>query len=206
MADHVTEWLGAYHDGELHGIRLRQVERHLAECAACQAELDEFRDLSNLLQSPEPQDAFQPTERFVANLALRLPRQAGHPHTPSAFNIAWWLVPFGLLGIWLFVDITRSLSSITTLVVDTGLLNGDLAWLQGAPRQMQWFATAMGLFSEQLGETGGTYLSWLNDANLFLVGLGEIIIPQIILALCYLGWLLAWWLRHLGRPFPHISS
>ena len=30
MSKHVSEWLNAYHDGELHGSQLHQVEAHLA--------------------------------------------------------------------------------------------------------------------------------------------------------------------------------
>ena len=56
MNEHVTPWLGAYHDGELRGRRLQQVETHLAHCAACRAELEELRALSALLQeSPVPE-------------------------------------------------------------------------------------------------------------------------------------------------------
>ena len=54
MSEHVTEWLNAYLDGELHGARLRQVENHLAECAECRAELDECAELSALLQRNRP--------------------------------------------------------------------------------------------------------------------------------------------------------
>ena len=46
MNEHVTAWLGAYHDGELRGRRLRQVETHLAHCATCRAELERLRALT----------------------------------------------------------------------------------------------------------------------------------------------------------------
>jgi anti-sigma factor RsiW len=35
MDEHVHAWLEAYHDGELHGRRLEQVEDHLARCVEC---------------------------------------------------------------------------------------------------------------------------------------------------------------------------
>jgi anti-sigma factor RsiW len=50
MSNHVTEWLNAYLDGELHGSRLYHVEEHLAACEFCQAELESLDHLSALLQ------------------------------------------------------------------------------------------------------------------------------------------------------------
>ena len=49
MSNHVTEWLNAYFDGELTGNRLHQVEDHLAECEACQAELESLQGFSELV-------------------------------------------------------------------------------------------------------------------------------------------------------------
>ncbi len=200
MADHVTEWLGAFHDGELHGARLRHVEGHLAECATCQAELNEIQTLSTLLQNTSSIGDFLPSERFVANLALSLPRQPEQPQSRNAFKIAWWLIPVGLLGIWLFIEITYSLSSVVTLAADAALLSGNFVWLRGNPLQMQWFATAMNLFGNQLGAGGREILSVLNDANLFTTQLARLLIPQAILAASYLGWLFSWWLRHQQQP------
>ncbi len=206
MVDHVTQWLGAYHDGELRGERLRQVEQHLTECAICQAELEETRNLSALLQNTASTADFLPTERFIANLALSLPRASERPQPRNALKIGWWLVPVGLLGMWLFVDITHCLSSVVTFVADTGLLGGNLAWLQGNPLQMRWFATSMNLFGDQLGATGREALSALNDANLFMAQLAGSLIPQAILAVSYLGWLLSWWLRHQPQPSHRTGS
>ena len=66
MTKHVTEWLGPYHDGELHGARLRQVEQHLSECTECKNELEEMKGLSALLHEAPPAAHFLPTERFVS--------------------------------------------------------------------------------------------------------------------------------------------
>lgn len=73
MSEHVTEWLGTYLDGELRGSRLRHVEEHLARCQACQAELRALQSLSmRLREVPVPR--FTPSERFTAQVSLRLPR------------------------------------------------------------------------------------------------------------------------------------
>jgi hypothetical protein len=44
MSNHVTEWLNAYLDDELKNGRLHQVEKHLAECTECQAELESLQN------------------------------------------------------------------------------------------------------------------------------------------------------------------
>jgi hypothetical protein len=200
MSDHITEWLGAYHDGELHGARLRQAEQHLAGCAACRAELDELRNLSTRLQDTASMGGFLTTERFVANLALRLPRTSEQPQHLNPLTIGWWLIPVALLGIWLFIDITFSISPVITLAVDTGLLGDASAWLQGNPPQMQWFATALNLFGNQLGAPGLEILSALHDASLLIAQMAGRLIPHAILAVAYLGWLFSWWLRQQPPP------
>ncbi len=195
MPEHITQWIVAYHDGELRGLRLRQVENHLAGCAACQAELEGMRSLSALLRETPPQAGFLPAERFAANLALRLPRQpdATLPRS-AAREVGWWLVPLGTLGAWLFIQVTFSLRSAVLLVADAGLLGSDLAWLQRNPMQMSWFATATNLFGNQVGLTGQAVLSALNDAHLFITQATGSLLPQALLAAAYLGWLVFWWL------------
>jgi hypothetical protein len=197
MSEHITQWLGAYHDGELSGLRLRQVEQHLAECAECLAELEGMQGLSTLLQETAPARDFLPTERFVANLTLNLPRQTEPLSQPrKMLEIGWWLIPVGVLGAWVFLWITFSLSEAAQFVANTGLLGGNLAWLRGNPPQMEWFATVSNLFGNQIGFTGQVVLSELNEAGVFVTKLMGILLPQALLAMLYLGWLLAWWLRH----------
>src|SRR5215212_2709013 len=74
MSNHVTEWLNVYFDGELTGKRLFQVEEHLAECEACQVELESLEKLSGLLhKAPVPE--FTSSERFAAQISLRIPHK-----------------------------------------------------------------------------------------------------------------------------------
>jgi anti-sigma factor RsiW len=206
MVNHATEWLGAYYDGELQGARLRQVEQHLVECAACQAELDGMRALSSLLQEPASNPDYQRTERFAANLALRLPRQSEQPRARRALKVGWWLIPVGLLAIWLFIDITLLLSSVISLAANSGLFGENLAWLQAGTPQMSWFTTAMRLFGDPMGAPGREVLAVLNDANLFIAQIAGIWIPQLVVAVFYCGWLLAWWLRNQHQPSKGVGS
>ena len=79
MNQHVTPWLGAYHDGELKGLRLRQVEAHLAQCAACRVDLEKLQALGALLQESPAATGLMPPDRFVAQVGLRLPRRPTQP-------------------------------------------------------------------------------------------------------------------------------
>src|ERR1044071_8258585 len=102
MSSHVTEWLNAYFDGELHGHRLQQVEEHLAQCQTCQADLDSLRSLSGLLHDvPTPE--FPSPERFATQISLLLPHKPIATPDSQLFQIGWWLIPIGLLASWVFI-------------------------------------------------------------------------------------------------------
>ena len=190
MTDHVTQWLEAYHDGELHGTRRDQVEAHLAECSECQAELEALRSLSALLHEDLAALEFTPAEQFSAELATHLPGQS-----PRRLGAAWWLLPLALLAAWLFLVITLWLSAALQLASSAAIPAGELSWVGGKTLQMGWFALTTRLFGAMLGEPGWQVLTALNQINLFVAGLGRVILPQILLATAYLGWLAAWWLR-----------
>jgi hypothetical protein len=202
MLKHVISWLSAYLDGELPDAQLRHVEKHLAECDECQAELEQIRNLSALLHESVPTDEFLSTERFVANLTLNLPRQPTQSQPRKALEIAWWLIPVGALGVWLFFQITFSLSSLVLTISETGLLGNGISWLQGNPPQARWFSMVMDLFGGQIGLTGRFILSGLNDFNLFIQDLADHFIWQAFFATLYLGWLASWWLRQSKQAIP----
>ena len=60
---------------------------------------------------------------------------------------------------------------------------------------MSWFAITTRLFGTLLGEPGWQVLALVNEANVFVARLSRVILPQVLLATAYLGWLAAWWLR-----------
>jgi anti-sigma factor RsiW len=103
MSEHVLDWIGAYHDGELHGDRLRRVEAHLRACAACQAELEALQNLKARLQASPPMPALTPPEQFVAQVRLRLPpRSAPVPGRARLRQAAGLWLPLGVLALWAF--------------------------------------------------------------------------------------------------------
>lgn len=190
MSDHVTQWLGAYLDGELRGALLRQVDHHLENCDYCRAELDEMRGLSALLHEAAPIGDFLPTERFVANLNFNLPRQTEAPQTRKVFEIGWWLIPAGVIATWVFVQVTFQLSALVMAATDLGLFGDSLAWLSlSGARQTAWFGLLLNTFGNSAG-----MLAFVNNIDLFLRDLTGHFFWQAALGVVYLAWLVRWWL------------
>ena len=206
MIEHVADLLGAYLDGELHGLRLRQVEDHLAKCAACRKELAELCGLSTLLQESLPTEAFTPTDRFVANLALTLPRRPVTVPSRKPLEFIWWLVPVGVLGAWVFLQTVITVSTLVSTADLTGLFGNAAAWLQNTPLNTLWFSASMGLFGNQIQGSGRTTLDLLNDFSIF----GSTITMQLVLqagiALLYWVWLGLWWNRRRAIATPGLPN
>lgn len=193
MSRHVSEWLNAYHDGELRGSRLHSVETHLAECDICQAELESLQGLSSLLQEV-PAPAFPPARRFAAQVNLRLP----HQQTVSRgqiLDIGWWVIPVGILGAWIFVSISSVLGDILSAAGNLGLLSGVSGWLAFGPSSDIYLSATLG----QLGLLSGNGLNWAETTEtLTRISLPQIGL-QISIAVLYLSWMAIWWARHMRQ-------
>ncbi len=203
MTEHVTNWLNAYLDGELYGLRLRQVEDHLQKCAACRAELGDLQRLSKLLQETVPAENFTPTDRFVANLTLSLPRRPVAPRSKKPAEIVWWLVPAGILGAMVFTQTVLSVSMLVASAKAAGLFGNMAAWLQGGPQHSEWFSAAMSLFGGSLSEGIRAFLGTLDGLNVFRMNFFAPLLWQAGIGMLYWIWLIVWWNRRL-RPsgFP----
>ena len=191
MSNHVTEWLNAYFDGELTVRRLHQVEEHLAECEACQAELDSLYGLSELLHEvPVPE--FTAAERFAAQVSLRLPRKQAVISRKQMIDLGWWAIPLGLLASWIFISTAFVLGDILSAAGNFGLLSGLSDWLGAGSSNEVYLTTTIG----QLGLLSGNGLNWAEATETFTrVSLPQIII-QVSIALLYLSWIAIWWARH----------
>ena len=75
-------------DGELDAPAAAEVERHLASCAECRAELDRSRRLEALLQKAVPSGAVPDTDRFLQGVQSRSRRSGGWMFAVAAVLLA----------------------------------------------------------------------------------------------------------------------
>lgn len=199
MHNQLFPLLNAYLDGELRGTRLRDMERHLADCAICQQELDDLRRVSDLVRAA-PTPAFPPADRFASNLSLLLPRRPQQSRPSKIPSAAWWLVPAGLIGLWFFLQTVSTLTNFVYAAEASGMLGQVAPNLSVGQTQTAWFAAASNLFSVQMSASQQSTLSMLNQANVIGVNFLQSLFWQAgLLGLCAI-WYLAW--KIWGEPAP----
>lgn len=199
MNKHVTAWLGAYHDGELRGRRLRQVETHLAHCAMCRAELESLQALTALLQqSPAAEDLMLP-ERFVAQVGLQLPRRPERSAWQRGVEIGWQLAPLGLLGAWAFVHAVLIVASVVLIALQMGLGGDVVAGLLPASQQGSGLAEMLSPSSASLNNVGRVMLQLLSHRGLLNWGVTLNLVLLAVIGLLYWSWLASWWARRQRR-------
>ena len=116
MSEHILDWIGAYHDGELHGDRLRGVEAHLRTCATCQSELAAQQDLWVRLQANPPMPTRTSSEQFVAQVRLRLGQQPPSSRRRLRQAAGLWL-PLGVLGLWALGEAVLAVGGLVLLAL-----------------------------------------------------------------------------------------
>ena len=191
MSNHITEWLSSYLDGELHGRQLDHVEEHLAECKTCQAALKSLKSLSGLLHEvPAPE--FTSPERFASQVGLRL----SHGQTPATrravLEMGWWMIPVGLLAIWIFISTTTLVSDVVSTANNFGLFSSVSDRLVSVPSSEVYWAATLG----QIGILSGNSLQWAEMTEAFTRTTVPQIIWQASIALLYLSWIAIWWARN----------
>jgi len=198
MNEHVTRWLDAYHDGELSGRRLQQVEEHLAGCEACRAELEALSALSSLLQESLPIENLMQPERFVAQVGLQLPRRPERTALQQALETGWRLIPVGLLGTWAFVQtlfvlvtglfLAQSIPLGQTMLASIIPPGSGVSWLD----ELECFTGSNNLIQAALCTLGhGGPLGWAVTLSLIVL---------VSIGLLYWSWLASWWLRQAKQP------
>ena len=188
MNEHVSDWLEAYHDGELLGRRLQQVSSHLAQCAACRAELETLRTLSALLQASPAAENLTSPEHFVAQVELRLPRRQEQPVWQQAASVGWRLAPVGLFGAYALVQAIFIVAGVVLFALRLG----------GTPaRQSAAWLNRLGAGLNDLAPVGLPALG-----NVFPFGAGIVLYLGLmaLIGLLYWSWLATWWARQHHRP------
>ncbi len=199
MTEHVTTWLGAYHDGELQGHRLRQVEAHLAHCAACRAELESLQALGTLLQESPAAEGLTLPERFVAQVGLRLPRRPERPAWQRALEIGWQLTPLGLLGAWAFVQAVFVVAGVVLVALRMGLGGEVLAGLLPATQPGLSLSQISSLSGASLGDVVRITLQLLGNGGPLGWGVTLNLVSLAVIGLLYWSWLASWWARRQHR-------
>ncbi|MBL0347446.1 zf-HC2 domain-containing protein [Candidatus Villigracilis affinis] len=196
MSNHVTEWLNAYLDDELKNGRLDQVEKHLAECEECQAELESLQNLSSLLHEvPAPE--FISSERFASQVSLRLPHEQPRATKRKAQEMGWWMIPVSLLLLWVLIGTSEVVSEVISTADRFGLLTlGETpAWLAAdSSTGTLWSGTL-----EEFGLLSGNSLQWAELTESFTRNKLPQIVLQVAIALLYLSWIAIWWARQKRR-------
>jgi hypothetical protein len=195
MTEHVTAWLGAYHDGELQGLRLRQVEAHLAHCATCRADLERLQALTALLQESPVAEDLTPPDRFVAQVRLRLPRRPERPAWQRILETGWQLVPVGLLGAWAFVQTAFIVAGGVLVALRMGLGEDVAAGLLPAAQQEPWLTEAFNLSSAGLNDVSRMMLQLLSNGGPLGWGVTLNLVSLVVISLLYWSWLASWWAR-----------
>ena len=194
MSNHVTEWLNAYLDGELKGNRLQHVEKHLAECGACQAELESLRGLSALLQEVRAPE-FPSPERFANQVNLLLPQKRIATPKSQLFEVGWWMIPVGLLMVWVFISTASLLGNVVSAAENFGLLDKTTASFISAPSDTAEVTTTLG----QFGVLRGNGLQWAETTENYTRNAWPQIILQVSVALLYVTWFAVWWARYMRQ-------
>lgn len=189
MSNHVSEWLNAYLDGELKNGRLHQVQEHLNECEACQAELESLQGLSALLQEV-PAAEFTSNERFAAQVNLRLPNRRVTTTKRRVLEVGWWMAPVGLLMSWIFISTTIFVSDMVSAADNFGLLDEAAPLLVSDSSAGMWISTL-----EQFGLLEGEGLQWAERIESYTRNVLPQFIWQVSIAMLYLTWIAIWWAR-----------
>ncbi len=193
MTEHMTTWLEAYHDGELRGRRMRQVEAHLADCATCRAELEKLQALAALLQeSPAPRN-LMPSERFVAQVGLRLPRPPGRPAWQRTLEIGWRLSPLALFGAWAFGQAVFVVAGLALGVLQMGPKGNVVAGLLPTSQQGAPLAELFNLSGAALNDASRIMLWLLSNGGPLGWGVTLSLLLQVVIGLLYWSWLAGWW-------------
>jgi hypothetical protein len=199
MNEHVTEKLMAYQDGELGGHALIYVESHLTRCGICQTELQEIQALSALLQEFPAAPGPTPPERFIAQVNMRLPREQLQPAWKRLLEAGWRLVPFGLLGLWIFVQAVMFVSGILMVVIQSGIGSEVMGGLIPVPVSAPGLVDGLQITGANLSEMGLNFLRIVFDRGFIGWGALIYILLTAMIALMYWGWLASWQIRKRDR-------
>ena len=119
-----SQWLMAWHDGELSAHHRERMQEHLTSCSRCQRLLAELHHLSQLLQEATvPWQSICPPERAWQRMATRLGRR--RPPAANAPRWVHWLPPTGLLMVNTVIQFLGTAILVLTVLSALGLIEAQ---------------------------------------------------------------------------------
>ncbi|MDH5605293.1 MAG: zf-HC2 domain-containing protein [Anaerolineae bacterium] len=193
MSEHINEWLPAYYDGELSGLKLRQAEAHLKECEACREKLNELQAISSILQESPAASGLTPADKFTAQVVLRLPRSQMQPGWQHTLQRGWQALPLGLFAGWAFIKsaliVTMGLAAVQRLGFGKSL---DAAFQQ-ISKADQIQAGGYRFTAAAFNRMGQYLVGSFNPGSLFGLDIFLKFVLPAAIGLAYLIWLMSWW-------------
>ena len=203
MSEHVKQWIDAYLDGELQGVRREHVEAHLAGCASCRQELQAARRLSGYLRSSPLSEDLPFAEDFAAGLVNRLPERSRAAPRGTTPGLVWWLIPLGILGAWISAQLIFLLKEWSWALGPLSFVNGALAWLAPNLLGNAWLDLAAAPFRQALGQAG---TAWAVEFTAFWQGDLLRFALNAAVALLFLSWLAGLWARRAHLSVQPVQS
>ena len=148
-----------------------------------------------LLQVSPPAPVQTNPEHFVSQVNLRMPREQLQPAWKRSLETGWRLVPFGLLGIWVFIQTVLLVSGLVTVGLQLGIGTDQLAAVFPLAEPAAGFFDSLPLTGASLGEIPAGIASILITGGPFGWGLPLYLILTIFIGLLYWGWLASWRIR-----------
>jgi len=175
--EQLSKYLGAYLDGELSSSQEKAVRDHLKSWSACQDELEMLQSLSAELKFASPPPVSTPPANLIAvHNFSHGPQVSGATVKPLAW--VWWLVPIGVIAVWIFMRSASIVLNATALLGFMDIGGDALGWLSTPVEPSGWLTTALSLFNQDVN---------LNPIWLHALGSGEMFGWSLILN--YLIWL-----------------
>ena len=135
---------------------------------------------------------FPSSERFATQINLLLPQKRTSTPNSRLFEVGWWMIPVGLLAVWVFISTAALLGDAMNTAKNFGILDSMTASFITTPSETVEVTSTLG----QFGVLQGNSLQWAETTENFTRGLFPQIVLQVSVALLYLTWFAVWWARH----------
>lgn len=191
--DHVTDFLGAYLDGEIRSSQVDRIEKHLETCALCRHELAELTVLRHLLQSTASAPTLKSEDQFVADVGLLLQRQPESPALERMLTTGWKAIPVGLATTWIFVQTSLIIMTCVYLVSLVAPGTAGIDQILSVPTPSAW-SNALGWIAQPLMIQILEIVTQLLRQDMHIYWhISVFLVVPFVIGILFLCWLASWW-------------